>query len=216
MTPVKLQKLCFQPLFRWAVALIVIAGAGGLMAFQLRDAPESGGSDQWPSFTMDYTNQGSAVSVGGQTLNPTEIVHLQWGGPDNWREDTTSAEGFEAPIGVISTAGSWKSFDGVTYTEFNSITGETYVDTPRGDVPPAGIVHPGITSVIREQLGGRESAESIQFEAEICSGSACSESIDALAFVREGRSTVFSSEGLPLEMPGGFRVLRIQMNTPAP
>ncbi len=202
----------FHPVCIVSVALVLFAGA--FVTLQQTFATNT--SDQWPSLTMAYEAPGSTVSIGDRTLNPRETVSLRWGGLDDWRAEVTAAESFDtgSAVGVVSTLGSWESFDGTTYTRYNSITGQTYTDTPRGDVPPSGMVHPAISGVVRGAYEDQGTApRSVSFGTDYCLGADCSGSVDAVAFnLGDGGRSVFTAEGIPLELPDGFRVLKLRID----
>ena len=201
-------KFHLHPVCTAAIVLVVIVG--GLVTLQQLGADQKT-EERWPAFTMVYQAPGSPVSVNGQTSKPRETVSLRWNGPGDWRAETTSADSYEAPIGSVSHTGSWRSFDGTTYTEYDSITGDTFTDNPRGDVMPVGLMHPAMSSVVREQFGGSAAATTVTFAAESCRGSECNGAVQAIAFDHKEGRVVFTTDGIPLETPQGFRVVSINI-----
>ena len=121
-----------------------------------------------------------------------------------------TAESFDtgSPVGVVSTEGSWRSFDGTMYTTYNSITGRTRTSTGNGDALVTGLLHPLMSRVIREDYEERGTAPQ-PFTFPLDQGG----SVDAVVFDHGGgRRHVFTTDGIPLETPGGFKVLKLAMN----
>ena len=198
----------FHPVFTVSVVLVILTGA--FITLQQSQATDMSTSDQWPSFTMTYEAPGAAVSIGEQSLQPRETVRFRWGGRGDWRADVIDAESFDtgSAVGVVSTKGSWKSYDGKTLTTYNSVTGGTRTSTGNGDALINGLMHPTMSRVIRDDYEQRGTApQSSTFPLD--KGGL----VDAITFGHgDGSRHVFTAEGIPLETPRGFRVLEFQID----
>ena len=193
----------FHPVCIVSVALVILAG--GLITLQQTFATTD--SEHWPSFTMTYEAPGSPVSLGESTLRPRETVSLRWDGPGDWRMEVTEAESFDtgAAVGIVSTVGSWQSYDGTTFTRYNSITDHTHTSVTPGDALPTGMLHPVMSRAVRGQYVEKGMApDSSTFDLDRGG------SVGSVVFDHEGSDkSVFTTTGIPLELPDGFRVVKL-------
>ena len=193
----------FHPACIVSVALVILAG--GLITLQQTFATNDG--ELWPSFTMTYETPGSPVSIGERTLRPRETISLRWEGPGDWRAEVTRAESFNtgSAVGTVSTVGSWRSYDGTTFTRYNSITNHTHTSVTPGDALPAGMLHPVMSRAVRGRYV-EQGTEPDSSTFNLDRGG----SVDAVVFDHGGGDrSVFTTKGIPLELPDGFRVLKL-------
>ena len=194
----------------WAglfASVVVIAGLAIMLAAKpTLPEPPAGFDTNWPPFTMVYEVPGERFQIEDEVIETREIHRLTWNAPDDWYDETTEADSITLPdlYPPLSSVGSWKSFDGETFTRHFGDTGTT-VALSREAMTPHAILAPyriydAVKPYMDDPVTADRSAGSIPVT--VCYRSDCSQGVEAVAIGKVGNPFVFTPRGIPLQAPG--------------
>lgn len=203
------------------VGLVAVAATVAISARPSLPDPSASFADSWPPFVMVYEAPGDAVHAGGVTTRPRQVHRLTWNSPTDWYDEVVESDTIELPAdyGSLTYVGSWKSFDGVTYTEFSVPLGHTYTDkTERAAA--VSILSPLMTKDLARSHGLDPATAARTVEADsviVCYRSDCASGRQAVAAGRPEDPFLFTQRGIPLRAPRElFTVLRLEIDDDAP
>ena len=204
-----------------AVGLVAVAATIAISARPSLPDPSASFTDSWPPFVMVYEAPGDAVHAGGVITRPRQVHRLTWNSPTDWYDEVVESDTIKLPAdyGSLTYVGSWKSFDGVTYTEFSAPLGHTYTDkTDRAAA--VSILSALMTKELARSHGLDLATAPRAAEADsvvICYRSDCASGRQAVAAGRPDDPFLFTQRGIPLRAPREmFTVLRIEIDAAAP
>ena len=185
------------------IGVLLLAGLASALIFGYRASAQETPAE-WPGVTMFYQTTGEYDTVGETPVTTTLKYRLVYDSKDQWKEEIISATPVRTRVGTFSRQGSYQEVRDGQYRQYDSVTGETIVETldensiqiPRSKIRPV--------PMDKLEQGFGKAGTPVNTTVRVCFNDQCENNAQGLLFDNGRTHFIYADDqrGIPIGLSG--------------